>query len=89
MNNIVVSNLSPDTTEQDIRSIFAKHGTIERFKIQIDSRTDQPKAFVEMANDAEAEKAIIATNGTKLKGKALAVNAARPQINRRSRPKRD
>ena len=56
MNNILIRNLSHDATEQDIRSLFATHGTIERFKILTDSKTGRPKAFVEMTNDAEAEK---------------------------------
>jgi len=85
LNNILIKNLSHDATEQDIRSLFAKHGTIERFKILTDSKTGQPKAFVEMTNDAEAERAISATNGAEFRGSTLNVNAARPQLHRGSR----
>jgi RNA recognition motif-containing protein len=89
LNNILVRNLSNDATEQDIRSIFETYGTIERFKILTDSKTGQPKAFVEMTKDAAAETAIKATNGTAVRGRTVSVNAARPQLHRTSRSKRD
>jgi cold-inducible RNA-binding protein len=86
MNNIFVGNLSFDATEHDIRCVFEKYGTVERFRIMTDRLTGQPRgfAFVEMANDADAEKAIVALNGTELNGKAINVNAARPQLYRNS-----
>lgn len=81
-----MGNLSPDATEQDIRAKFEKHGTVERFRIMTDRETGQPRgfAFVEMADDAAAEKAIAALNGTELNGRAINVNAARPQLYRHS-----
>jgi RNA recognition motif-containing protein len=86
MNNIFVGNLGPDATEQDIRSIFEKHGTVERFRMMTDRETGQPRgfAFVEMGQDGDAEKAIAALNGAELNGRAIHVNAARPQLYRNS-----
>ena len=86
MNNIFVGNLGPDATEQDIRSIFEKHGTVERFRMMTDRETGQPRgfAFVEMGQDGDAEKAIAALNGAELNGRAIHVNAARPQLFRKS-----
>jgi len=86
MNNIFIGNLSPDATEQDIRSIFEKHGTVERFRIMTDRETGQPRgfAFVEMTDDAAAETAIGALNGAELNGRTIHVNAARPQLHRNS-----
>jgi RNA recognition motif-containing protein len=51
-----------------------------------DRETGQPRgfAFVEMADDAAAEMAIAALNGTELKGRAVHVNPARPQLYRNS-----
>ncbi|HXR39797.1 MAG TPA: RNA-binding protein [Terracidiphilus sp.] len=91
MNNIRIGNLDPEVTEHNIRSIFAQHGAIERFKIMTDRATGQPRGFgfIQMANDADAEKAIVALNGTECNGKALKVHPARPQLHRGSRPKRD
>jgi RNA recognition motif-containing protein len=87
MNNILVGNLSPKVTEQDIRSIFGRHGTVQRFKMMTDRWTGLSRGFgfVQMRNDAAAGKAIDALNGTDLDGKTLKVNQARPQLHRRTR----
>jgi RNA recognition motif-containing protein len=84
MNNIFIGNLGLDATEQDIRCVFEKYGTVERFRIMTDRQTGQPRgfAFVEMADDADAEKAIVALNGIELNGRAINVSAARPQLYR-------
>jgi len=86
MHNIFVGNLSPEATQQDIRSIFEKHGTVERFRLMTDRETGQPRgfAFVEMAQDTAAEKAIAALNGAELNGRSIHVNAAGPQLYRNS-----
>jgi RNA recognition motif-containing protein len=82
VNNILVGSLSPYATEKDIRSIFEQHGAIERLKMMIDFKTHQPRgfAFVQMKDDAQAEKAIAATDGTELSGRPIRVSAARPQV---------
>jgi RNA recognition motif-containing protein len=68
--------------------MFREHGTVQRFKMMTDRYTGLPRgfAFVEMTNDAEAEKAIAALNGKEFKGKILKVNQARPQLHRNARP---
>lgn len=89
MNNILVGNLSPNVTEQDIRSIFEKHGAVRRSKMMTDRWTGLSRCFgfVEMKTDAQAAEAIAALNGTDLNGKALKVNHARPQLHRHVRGK--
>jgi cold-inducible RNA-binding protein len=84
MNNILIRNLDPGATEEEIRSIFEQHGTVERFKMMTDFKTDQPRgfAFVQMTNDSDAETAIAATDGMDLSGRPMRVSAARPQIHR-------
>jgi cold-inducible RNA-binding protein len=86
MNNIFVGNLGLDATEQDVRCVFEKYGTVERFRIMTDRVTGQPRgfAFLEMADDADAKKAILAVNGVELNGRAMNVSAARPQLYRNS-----
>jgi len=86
MNNIFVGNLGPDATEQDIRCVFEKYGAVERFRIMTDRLTGQPRgfAFLEMADDADAARAIVAVNGIELNGRAMNVSAARPQLYRNS-----
>ena len=84
MKNIFVGNLSFGATEDSVRSLFETHGTVERVSIVTDRDSGQPRGFgfVEMANDAEAEKAISALNGRELEGRALNVNEARPKADR-------
>jgi cold-inducible RNA-binding protein len=86
MKNIYVGNLSFGTTEQAVRSLFEAYGTVDRVKIVTDRDTGQPKGFgfVEMPNDAEGEKAIVALNGRDFAGRTLAVNEARPKTDRSS-----
>jgi RNA recognition motif-containing protein len=73
MNNVLVGNLSPNVTEQDIRSLFEKHGAVQRFKMMTDRRTGQSRGFgfIQMKTDAEAEVAVGALNGTDLNGKVF------------------
>jgi RNA recognition motif-containing protein len=91
VHNIRIGNFSPGVTEDEIRSILVTHGTVERFKMMTDRWTGLRRgfAFVEMADDAEAEKAIVALDGSEFKGKVLQVSPARPQVHRGARPKRD
>jgi cold-inducible RNA-binding protein len=85
MNNMRISNLGPGVTEQDLRSLFEKHGAVRRFKMMTDRWTGVPRgfAFVEMRNDSEAEGAITALNGREFKGKVLKITPARIQVHRK------
>jgi RNA recognition motif-containing protein len=84
MKNIFVGNLSFGATEDAIRSLFGAHGTVDRVNVVTDRDTGQPRGFgfVEMANDAEGDKAIAALNGTDFDGRTLNVNEARPKTER-------
>ena len=75
---IYVGNLSYDTTEENIRTLFAQHGEIISVKAITDRMTGKSKgfAFVEMENDSEAKAAINAINGQDLDGRSLKVNEA-------------
>ena len=86
MKNIFVGNLSFGATEETVRSLFETHGTVDRVSIVTDRDSGQPRGFgfVEMANDAEGEKAIAAINGMDLDGRTLNVNEARPKTDRPS-----
>ena len=84
MKNIFVGNLSFGATEASVRSLFEAYGAIDRVSIVTDRDTGQARGFgfVEMSNDAEAERAINELNGRELDGRALNVNEARPKENR-------
>lgn len=84
MKNIFVGNLSFRTTEDEVRALFAAYGTVDRVNLITDRDTGQPRGFgfVEMSNDAEAERAIAELNGRQVGGRAINVNEARPKEER-------
>ena len=80
---LYVGNLSFQTTEGDLETLFAQAGDVESVRIITDRDTGRSRGFgfVEMSEE-NAEKAISQFNGTDLDGRALTVNEARPQTNR-------
>lgn len=85
---LYVGSLPYTVNEQKLAELFSPHGTVESAKVISDKYSGQSKGFgfVEMSSPEEAQKAIAALNGTQLEGRTLAVNEARPQENRSSRP---
>lgn len=85
MTNIYVGNLPYDATEEQLRELFGAHGSVERVNLITDRMTGQSRGFgfVEMVDQAAAEAAIEAINGTELNGRTLNVNVARPKTERR------
>jgi RNA recognition motif-containing protein len=80
---LYVGNLPFSTTEDELRKLFGRHGTVESVSVVTDRETGRPRgfAFVEMdANDAE--DAIRALDGTDLGGRSLRVNEARARESR-------
>jgi len=88
LKNIFVGNLDFGVREEAVRNLFETYGVVERVSLMTDRETGRSRgfAFVEMANDSEAERAIAALNGTNLSGRALNVNEARPKTERGPRP---
>lgn len=81
MKNLFVGNMDFQTTEEELRALFAPFGQITRIHIAMDRETGRARgfAFVEMPNDEEAGKAMAALNGKEVGGRALKVNEARPK----------
>ena len=81
MKNLFVGNMNFQTTEDELRALFAPYGQITRIHIAMDRETGRARgfAFVEMPNDDEATKAMAALNGKEVGGRALKVNEARPK----------
>ena len=77
---LYVGGVSYGTTEDSLRDAFAQAGNVVSAKIIIDKMTGRSRgfAFVEMATEAEAQKAIELWNGKELDGRTLTVNEARP-----------
>jgi len=81
---IFVGNLSFRTTETDLSDIFGEIGQVESVQIITDRDTGRSKGFgfVQMADDAAADKAIAQLNGKEVGGRNLTVNEARPMQKR-------
>jgi cold-inducible RNA-binding protein len=81
MKNLFVGNLNFQTTEAELRELFAGFGQVTRVHIAMDRETGRARgfAFVEMPNDDEAASAITALNGKEVAGRKINVNEARPK----------
>ena len=75
---LYVGNLSYSTTEDDLRNLFFEAGTVASVALIKDRDSGRSKgfAFVEMSNQAEAQKAIEMFNGRSLGDRELRVNIA-------------
>lgn len=75
---IYVGNLSYNTSEDELREIFGKFGTVESASIIIDRETRRSKCFgfVELAEEAGADQAISELDGKEVGGRNLRVNEA-------------
>ncbi|QMU55848.1 MAG: RNA-binding protein [Candidatus Mycalebacterium zealandia] len=83
--NIYVGNLSYNTTEDELRELFAQHGSVVSVNIIKDRETGNSKGFgfVEMGEQSEGETAINELNDSVLNERNLRVNQARPRSERR------
>jgi len=84
MKNLFVGNLPFGTTEDALREHFAPYGEVQQVRIMTDRDTGKSRgfAFVEMAQDEDAAKAITALSGQDFGGRALTINEARPRPER-------
>lgn len=81
---IYVGGLSYSTTSESLRQHFAQCGTVTSAEVVTERDSNQSRGFgfVEMATEAEAQKAIATLNDQQLDGRALRVNAAKPRTER-------
>lgn len=84
--NIFVSNLSFAVQDDDLKGFFEPFGEVVSARVVTDRETRRSRGFgfVEMANKAEAEKAIAELDGAVADGRAIRVNEARPREERSS-----
>ena len=75
---LYVGNLSFSATEDELRELFGRHGSVDSVKLITDRETGRPRgfAFVEMSEPSAASDAIRALDGSQLGGRALKVNEA-------------
>ena len=81
---LYVGNLSYDTTEDQIRTLFSQAGEIAEIAFIMDRDTGRPKGFgfVTMKTEEGAQDAIKRFNGQTVDNRALTVNEARPREER-------
>jgi RNA recognition motif-containing protein len=79
--NIYVSNLSCAVQDEDLRSYFAEYGEVSSAKVITDKFTNRSRGFgfVEMPDEAAAQKSITELNGAMVDGRAIKVNVAKPR----------
>jgi RNA recognition motif-containing protein len=84
--NIYVSNLSFAVQDEDLREFFAEYGEVSSAKVIKDKYTNRSKGFgfVEMPDDAAAQKAISELDGGVVEGRAIKVMVAKPKEERPS-----
>jgi len=83
---LYVGGLAYSVTEQELEAFFATVGAVTSVAIIKDRDSGQSKGFgfVEMADIKEGQNAIKELNGKDLSGRAIMVNEARPQEDRRT-----
>ena len=80
-NRLYVGNLPYKTTDEELSEIFSRSGTVDNVRVMRDMATGRARgfAFVQMATDEAAQKAIAELHQHQLDGRALVVNEARPK----------
>jgi RNA recognition motif-containing protein len=83
--NIYVGNLPFETTDDDLRAMFEKHGEVSSAKVISDQYTGKSRgfAFVEMPDTEKGNAAVAEFNGSDLGGRTLKVSEAKPREDRR------
>lgn len=78
---LYVGNLSFNTSESELRDLFAQHGEVSSASLVMDRETGRPRGFgfVEFPNDEHAKAAMAALNGQNIGGRDLTVNEAKPR----------
>lgn len=82
---LFVGNLKYSMDDKSLETLFAEFGEIVSAKVISDKKTNRSRGFgfVEMASDADADKAVAALNGKEIEGRRLIVDKAKPQKDQR------
>ncbi|NMC34887.1 MAG: RNA-binding protein [Veillonellaceae bacterium] len=83
---LYIGNMSQETTEQDLLSMFSKAGTVGSVNVVTNQKTGKSRgfAFVTMSSLAEAETAISMFNEKEIDSHTLKVNVSLPREDRPS-----
>jgi RNA recognition motif-containing protein len=78
---LYVGNLPYRATEEELTALFSRAGAVDNVQVMKDNVTGRARgfAFVEMATDEAAQKAVEEFHQYQMDGRALVVNEARPR----------
>ena len=78
---LLIRNLSRQTTESAIRSMFENYGSVQSCTLIIDKETGDSKGFgfVEMPKPGEAKAAMMSLNNSEVDGNKIRVKKAVPK----------
>jgi len=81
LKKLYVGSLPWSVDNAKLAELFNKYASVTSVTVIIDKMTNRSRGFgfVEMSDDAEAEKAISEMNGLDIEGRKLVVNEARPR----------
>jgi RNA recognition motif-containing protein len=85
--NIYVSNLSFNVQDEDLKEFFTPYGEVSSAKVINDKFTGKSRGFgfVEMSDDAAAQKAIAELDGAAVDGRNIKVMEAKPKEDKPAR----
>ena len=83
-NKLFVGNLPWSVDDAQLQEMFTRFGEIVSARVMSDKFTGRSRGFgfVEFANEADAQKAVEALDGSDLGGRQIVVNVARPREER-------
>jgi len=78
---IYVGNLSFQAEQEDLLDLFSQYGEVSKCSLPLDRETGRKRgfAFVEMASDADEQKAIDDLQNVEWMGRMIRVNKATPR----------
>lgn len=84
MTKLYVGNLPYSYTDADLNAQFSSYGTVVSVAIIMERETGRSKGFgfVELEDNAMAQKAIKELNGKEIEGRKVVVSVARPKEDR-------
>ena len=78
-NRVFVGNLKFEITDEELRDAFVNVGPVASLEVIRDAAGRAKFAFVEMANEADAETAIENLRGFEIRGRAIRCEPAKSQ----------
>ena len=78
---IYIGNLSFQAEQEDLLDLFSQYGEVAKCSLPLDRETNRKRgfAFVEMANEADEQKAVDDLQNVEWMGRMIRVNKATPR----------